>query len=84
MNVKDFSDAHGGALVNLIHGYTHNGDLFIRTFTNQLLEEVGVHPRFVCPELSTHPGIPALLFDLAQMAFLWRTLRPVCRILCIP
>ena len=33
-------DAHGGALVNLIHGYAENGDPFIRKFTNQLLEEV--------------------------------------------
>lgn len=32
--------AHGGALVNLIHGYTDNGDPFIRKFTDQLLEEV--------------------------------------------
>jgi len=35
-----FVDAHGGALVNLIHGYTDNGDPFIRKFTDQLLEEV--------------------------------------------
>jgi gamma-tubulin complex component 3 len=35
-----FLDAHGGALVNLIHGYTDNGDPFIRKFTDQLLEEV--------------------------------------------
>jgi gamma-tubulin complex component 3 len=33
-------DAHGGALVNLIHGYTDNGDPFVRKFTDQLLEEV--------------------------------------------
>lgn len=32
--------AHGGALVNLIHGYADNGDPFIRKFTDQLLEEV--------------------------------------------
>ncbi|EEB89290.1 hypothetical protein MPER_12628, partial [Moniliophthora perniciosa FA553] len=32
--------SHGGALVNLIHSYTDNGDPFIRTFTDQLLEEV--------------------------------------------
>ncbi len=36
------TDAHGGALVNLIHGYAENGDPFIRKFTNQLLEEVPV------------------------------------------
>lgn len=35
-----FSDAQGGALVNLIHGYTDNGDPFVRKFTDQLLEEV--------------------------------------------
>ena len=34
-------ESHGGALVNLIHSYTDNGDPFIRTFTDQLLEEVG-------------------------------------------
>jgi hypothetical protein len=33
-------EAQGGALVNLIHGYTDNGDPFIQTFTDQLLEEV--------------------------------------------
>ena len=37
------TDAHGGALVNLIHGYTDNGDPFIRQFTDQLLEEVCPH-----------------------------------------
>lgn len=36
-----FSDSHGGALVNLIHGYTDNGDPFIRKFTDELLEGVG-------------------------------------------
>lgn len=34
------SEAHGGALVNLIHSYTENGDPFVRIFTHQLLEEV--------------------------------------------
>ncbi|KAL7282306.1 gamma-tubulin complex DGRIP91/SPC98 component [Trametes coccinea BRFM310] len=38
--VEGARDAHGGALVNLIHGYAENGDPFIRKFTNQLLEEV--------------------------------------------
>lgn len=33
-------DTQGGALVNLIHGYTDNGDPFVRHFTDQLLEEV--------------------------------------------
>ncbi|KAF8138303.1 gamma-tubulin complex, component 3 [Boletus edulis] len=32
--------AQGGALVNLIHSYTDNGDPFVRKFTDQLLEEV--------------------------------------------
>ena len=30
----------GGALVSLIHSHTSNGDPFIRTFTDNLLEEV--------------------------------------------
>ncbi|KAM6495845.1 gamma-tubulin complex DGRIP91/SPC98 component [Amanita muscaria] len=38
--VEGARDAHGGALVNLIHNYTDNGDPFVRTFTDQLLEEV--------------------------------------------
>ncbi|KDQ64482.1 hypothetical protein JAAARDRAFT_28112 [Jaapia argillacea MUCL 33604] len=38
--VEGARDAHGGALVNLIHGYTDNGDPFVRHFTDQLLEEV--------------------------------------------
>ncbi|KAK2466247.1 hypothetical protein APHAL10511_001889 [Amanita phalloides] len=38
--VEGAKDAHGGALVNLIHGYTDNGDPFVRKFTDQLLEEV--------------------------------------------
>ncbi|KAG9317306.1 gamma-tubulin complex, component 3 [Chiua virens] len=33
-------DAQGGALVNLIHSYTDNGDPFVCRFTDQLLEEV--------------------------------------------
>ena len=35
-------DTQGGALVNLIHGYTENGDPFVRKFTDQLLEDVRV------------------------------------------
>jgi Gamma tubulin complex component N-terminal len=42
---KVYADAHGGALVNLIHGYTDNGDPFVRQFTDQLLEEVGSQSR---------------------------------------
>lgn len=38
--VEGARDTHGGALVNLIHGYTDNGDPFVRKFTDQLLEEV--------------------------------------------
>ncbi|KAJ7904561.1 gamma-tubulin complex, component 3 [Mycena olivaceomarginata] len=38
--VEGARDAQGGALVNLIHGYTDNGDPFVRKFTDQLLEEV--------------------------------------------
>ncbi|KZT12581.1 gamma-tubulin complex DGRIP91/SPC98 component [Laetiporus sulphureus 93-53] len=38
--VEGARGAHGGALVNLIHGYADNGDPFVRNFTAQLLEEV--------------------------------------------
>ncbi|KAG6860233.1 hypothetical protein C0995_013839 [Termitomyces sp. Mi166 len=38
--VEAARDTHGGALVNLIHGYADNGDPFVRKFTDQLLEEV--------------------------------------------
>ncbi len=38
--LSEFSDTHGGALVNLIHGYADTGDPFVRKFTDQLLEEV--------------------------------------------
>ncbi|KAI0080887.1 gamma-tubulin complex DGRIP91/SPC98 component [Panus rudis PR-1116 ss-1] len=38
--VEGARDAHGGALVNLIHSYADNGDPFVRKFTDQLLEEV--------------------------------------------
>ncbi|KAI0053620.1 gamma-tubulin complex DGRIP91/SPC98 component [Auriscalpium vulgare] len=38
--VEAARDTHGGALVNLIHSYTENGDPFVREFTDQLLEEV--------------------------------------------
>jgi gamma-tubulin complex component 3 len=33
----------GGALVSLIHANTNNGDPFVRSFTDQLLEEVCDH-----------------------------------------
>ncbi|PSR90675.1 hypothetical protein PHLCEN_2v4824 [Hermanssonia centrifuga] len=38
--VEGARDTHGGALVNLIHGYADTGDPFVRKFTDQLLEEV--------------------------------------------
>ena len=38
--VEGCKDVSGGALVNLIHSYTENGDPFVRKFTDQLLEEV--------------------------------------------
>ncbi|KAJ3778845.1 gamma-tubulin complex, component 3 [Lentinula raphanica] len=38
--VEGARESQGGALVNLIHSYTDNGDPFIRKFTDQLLEEV--------------------------------------------
>ena len=37
---RSFVEAYGGALVSTIHGYTDNGDPFVRKFTDQLLEEV--------------------------------------------
>ncbi|KAJ8515053.1 hypothetical protein ONZ45_g7474 [Pleurotus djamor] len=40
--VESARDTHGGALVNLIHGYTENGDPFVRKFTDQLLEDVSM------------------------------------------
>lgn len=40
--VEGCRDVSGGALVNLIHSYTENGDPFVRKFTDQLLEEVCV------------------------------------------
>ena len=43
-------DSKGGALVSLIHGYTDNGDPFVRRFTEQILEEVRLLPS----ESSTH------------------------------
>lgn len=36
------SASQGGALVSLIHAYTENGDPFARSFTDAVLEEVGL------------------------------------------
>ncbi|KLO19761.1 gamma-tubulin complex DGRIP91/SPC98 component [Schizopora paradoxa] len=38
--IEGCRDVNGGALVNLIHSYTNNGDPFIQQFTDELLEEV--------------------------------------------
>ncbi|KAH7105471.1 gamma-tubulin complex, DGRIP91/SPC98 component [Auriculariales sp. MPI-PUGE-AT-0066] len=38
--VEGCRDTHGGALVNLIHGHTANGDPFVRNFTDDLLQQV--------------------------------------------
>lgn len=38
--VEGAQHAHGGSLVSLIHNYTFNGDPFIRSFTERLLEDV--------------------------------------------
>ncbi len=38
--IEGCRDVNGGALVNLIHSYTNNGDPFIQHFTDELLEEV--------------------------------------------
>lgn len=45
-------DAQGGALVNLIHGYTDNGDPFVRKFTDALLEEVSLLSSSPAPSIS--------------------------------
>lgn len=47
------TDTHGGALVNLIHGYTDNGDPFVRKFTDQLLEDVCQCFRVISDKLIT-------------------------------
>ncbi|KAH6914861.1 gamma-tubulin complex component 3 [Coprinopsis sp. MPI-PUGE-AT-0042] len=44
--VEGAKEEQGGALVNLIHSYTDNGDPFVRKFTHELLEEVS-KPFFV-------------------------------------
>ncbi|KAL5530574.1 SPC98 [Sanghuangporus sanghuang] len=44
--VEGCQDLRGGALVNLIHSYTENGDPFVRKVTDELLEEVS-KPFFV-------------------------------------
>lgn len=77
------SETHGGALVNLIHGYADNGDPFVRKFTDQLLEEV-THPidRSIRRRLmSLSSGFETLLCHSAQMAILRRPERPFLRIL---
>ncbi|PWN46995.1 hypothetical protein IE53DRAFT_336133, partial [Violaceomyces palustris] len=38
--IESCRQAHGGALVSLIHSYTFNGDPFIQRFTSQLLDQV--------------------------------------------
>ncbi|EJD00999.1 gamma-tubulin complex, DGRIP91/SPC98 component [Fomitiporia mediterranea MF3/22] len=38
--VEGCQDVSGGALVNLIHSYTENGDPFVRKVTDELLQEV--------------------------------------------
>ena len=38
--VEGCQGTHGGALVNLIHSYTENGDPFVRRCTDQILEVV--------------------------------------------
>ncbi|KAG6816919.1 hypothetical protein H0H87_001621 [Tephrocybe sp. NHM501043] len=45
--VEGARGTHGGALVNLIHGYADNGDPFVRKFTDQLLEEVSLSDFFL-------------------------------------
>lgn len=81
-----FTDAQGGALVNLIHGYTDNGDPFVREFTDQLLEEVS-HKLLDFYDSVLNilpPGFKTVLRDSPQVAFFRRALRSIHRILCIP
>lgn len=79
------ADTQGGALVNLIHGYTDNGDPFVRHFTDHLLEEVRASiPAPLHANSGCTVGIQALLRDSSQMALFRRTLRPLLRILRLP
>lgn len=61
-----FQDTQGGALVNLIHSYTANGDPFVRKFTDQLLEEVSM-----CygQELSSGLADGSLLIEVSKPFF---------------
>ncbi|KAG2013609.1 gamma-tubulin complex component 3 [Coprinopsis cinerea AmutBmut pab1-1] len=52
--VERARESQGGALVNLIHSYTDNGDPFIRKFTHQLLEEVCHFPKVFTSVLTRH------------------------------
>lgn len=62
--VQGAADVHGGALVSLIHGYTENGDPFIRGFVSELLEEVSVgllYKHFAnCHRYLSHSSIPCI------------------------
>lgn len=54
------TESQGGALVNLIHSYTDNGDPFIRKFTDQLLEEVCMYLQTVFATHSSSVRFPNL------------------------
>lgn len=72
--VEGCKDVHGGALVNLIHGYTANGDPFVREFTDELLEEVWFFTRWLSSDIDICPGVQTFLLHAPQMALLRRTL----------
>jgi hypothetical protein len=77
------TETHGGALVNMIHGYTDNGDPFIRKFTDQLLEEVNLYYTFdVFYQIGFSTGVKAFLRHFAQVDLFWRTIRSMFRVFC--
>jgi len=74
-------ESHGGALVNLIHSYTDNGDPFVRKFTDELLVEVLSFTIDESP-IQFQTGFATILFYSAEVVVLRGTLRPIPRILC--
>lgn len=76
---------HGGALVSLIHGYTDTGDPFIRSFMDQLLEEV--YPCLFLPNCILFLSILCIGFETVfqyptTMVIFWGTRGSVRRIFC--
>ena len=70
-------EAYGGGLVSIIHGYTDNGDPFVRKFTDQLLEEVCgkfTLNHIVSPHQS-EPGFEAFFHHPPKVDLLRRVIR---------